>query len=79
MVGAASQRENRAGGDGAMTHVMLRAEELDAAACTVEAVASILMMLANGEHDRGNVPMAMLWLGKQLEQAGMILSDGGKS
>ncbi len=58
---------------------MRKAEEVDDAAYTVEAVASILMMLANGEHDRGNVPMALIWLGKQLEQAGMVLSAGGKS
>ena len=62
-----------------MTKAMHRAEEVDAATYTVEAVASILMMLANGEHDRGNVPMALIWLGKQLEQAGMVLSDGGKA
>ena len=62
-----------------MTGAMERAHQVDLATYTVEAVAGILLVLANGEHDRGNLPMTLTWLGKQLEQAGMVLSDGGKS
>ena len=61
-----------------MTGAMERAKQVDRATGTVEAVASILKVLANGEHDRGNIPMMLIWLGTQLEDAGMVLSGGGE-
>ena len=62
-----------------MTDAMLRAKEVDRATYTVEAVAILLMVLGEASHDRGNIHLALTWLGRQLEDAGMTLSSGGRA
>ena len=62
-----------------MTETMLRAKEVDRATYTVEAVAILLMVLGEASHDRGNIHLVLEWLGRQLEDAGMTLSSGGKA
>jgi hypothetical protein len=62
-----------------VTGAMERARRVDRATYTVEAVAILLMVLGEASHDKGNIHLALNWLGGQLEDAGMVLSDGGKS
>ena len=45
---------------------------------TVEAVVTLLLMMGSADQDKGNVPMALRWLGGQLEAAGMLLEAGGQ-
>ena len=48
----------------------------DEATYTVEAVAILLMVLGEASHDKGNIHLALNWLGRRLEDAGMALSAG---
>ena len=49
----------------------------DQAAYTVQAVASLLLIMGSADLDKGNHTLCLDWLGRQLDEAGMIL-DGGE-
>ena len=46
---------------------------------TVEAAAILLKVLGDASHDKGNLHLALDWLGSRLEDAGMALSAGEKA
>lgn len=52
--------------------------KLHEASVTVEVVAAILCMMAEGEHSDTSLPSVLLWLGQRLGEAGQALSDGGQ-
>jgi hypothetical protein len=58
---------------------MLRAKEVDRATYTVEAAAILLKVLGEASHDKINIHLVLEWLGRQLDDAGMTLSSGGKA
>ena len=54
----------------------VNATQQDEAVYTVQAVASLLLLMGSSDLDKGNHALCMDWLGRQLDKAGMVL-DGG--
>jgi hypothetical protein len=52
---------------------------VDRATYTVEAAAILLKVLGEASHDKINIHLVLEWLGRQLDDAGMTLSSGGKA
>jgi hypothetical protein len=54
----------------------VRSTPQDQALYTVQAVASLLLIMGSADLDKGNHALCVDWLGRQLDEAGMILNGG---